>query len=223
MNKVHCIKCKRNTAPYVCGKCGVVSYCGTECANADWPYHRIAEHSEWHSNPVDMILGPGDDGVKGSLWLGGIESLSHLRKHNIGAVVTIMAKDDRLEEHRIRAMVGWRPHLFFGMHDDAGEPIGKLFRESTRFIARLLCSKNVLVHCRAGISRSVTLCVAYMMMARRTNPITRQPFDVDGALEYINMNRPGVNPNKGFMRALYKKQKALIEHPWRTPVCKKNK
>ena len=47
-----------------------------------------------------------------------------------------------------------------------------------------------LVHCAAGISRSATICIAYM--------IKQQGMGADEALEYVRSRRPIVCPNAGF-------------------------
>lgn len=46
----------------------------------------------------------------------------------------------------------------------------------------------VLVHCRAGVSRSATLVIAYL--------ICQYKMPLKDALEYVQMRRPCVNPNK---------------------------
>lgn len=53
---------------------------------------------------------------------------------------------------------------------------------------------RVLVHCQAGISRSVTL-VTYWL-------ITRKGLSFDQALNYIRNNRKIANPNQGFQWTL---------------------
>ena len=63
---------------------------------------------------------------------------------------------------------------------------------------------RTLVHCLAGISRSVSLCIAYMMTHV---PSKRQDFNtmnVYEALDYVKARRTIGNPNKGFMSQLIK-------------------
>ena len=55
---------------------------------------------------------------------------------------------------------------------------------------------KILFHCYAGVSRSATFAIAYLM---KTNMIT-----VDKAYELVKMKRNMINPNKGFMEALHK-------------------
>ena len=66
------------------------------------------------------------------------------------------------------------------------------------FLANLgipLCKGGViLIYCRAGMSRSATLCIAYFM--RHHN------MSLDEAYEFVRKQRPIIHPNAGFMRQL---------------------
>lgn len=186
-----CAKCHAREATHLCGHCRVAPYCSVACAAADWPLHLKYEHSSWHSDALSLVLSSG----RGDLWVGGIEALQHLDEHHIGAVVTILQKE-RVLEDEITSLVGKRPHLRFYLYDDEDEPIEQFFKESTRFIDRhIRAGRNVLVHCHAGISRSVTLAIHYMM--------TMRGFETPQvALAQIRRARARANPNPGFMRAL---------------------
>lgn len=52
----------------------------------------------------------------------------------------------------------------------------------------------MLVHCFAGISRSATICIAYLMLT--------QGFSMHQALEFTRSKRPCVSPNFNFMGQL---------------------
>lgn len=54
--------------------------------------------------------------------------------------------------------------------------------------------EKILIHCHAGISRSVTIVVAYLMICRGQTLQT--------ALGAVRKVRPIANPNPGFMRTL---------------------
>lgn len=57
---------------------------------------------------------------------------------------------------------------FQHLDDDVDEPIGKLFGESSLFILKgLQNGGSVFVHCQAGISRSVTLCIAFLISEKK--------------------------------------------------------
>lgn len=61
--------------------------------------------------------------------------------------------------------------------------------------------EKVLVHCHAGISRSVTVVVAYLMICRGCNLRT--------ALQIVTSARPIARPNAGFMAHLSATDKRL--------------
>jgi hypothetical protein len=67
--------------------------------------------------------------------------------------------------------------------------------EALRFIKEGVdANERVLVHCHAGISRSSTVVLLYLMIY--------QGLGLDEALDYLTRIRPVVAPNKGFMRHL---------------------
>ena len=53
---------------------------------------------------------------------------------------------------------------------------------------------HVLVHCNAGVSRSVSIVTAYIMRRRK--------WTLERALEHIRMTRPSAKPNEGFIKQL---------------------
>ncbi|KAH9518575.1 Dual specificity protein phosphatase 1 [Bulinus truncatus] len=53
---------------------------------------------------------------------------------------------------------------------------------------------KVLVHCRAGVSRSATVCIAYIMQ--------KQGLSLDSAFEFVMNRRPIIDPNLNFIQQL---------------------
>ena len=76
------------------------------------------------------------------------------------------------------------------------------FEEANIFInkARLL-GENILIHCRFGISRSVSFIMAYLIKYFR--------FNVQGALNYVRRRRKQINPNQGFFDQLMEYEKYI--------------
>ncbi|XP_012515582.1 PREDICTED: dual specificity protein phosphatase 22 isoform X2 [Propithecus coquereli] len=81
------------------------------------------------------------------------------------------------------------------------------FKESIKFIHECrLRGEGCLVHCLAGVSRSVTLVIAYIM--------TVTDFGWEDALHTVRAGRSCANPNLGFQRQLQEFEKHEV-HQYR--------
>ncbi|KAL4233140.1 Dual specificity protein phosphatase 14 [Mactra antiquata] len=61
---------------------------------------------------------------------------------------------------------------------------------------------KVLVHCVAGVSRSASLCIAYLMKYHR--------MPLDQAYYHVKKRRPVIHPNVGFWRQLIEYERRLF-------------
>ncbi|XP_071152429.1 dual specificity protein phosphatase 12-like isoform X2 [Mytilus edulis] len=79
------------------------------------------------------------------------------------------------------------------------------FPEVTAFIEEGVKSGAVLVHCVAGVSRSVTMVMAYLM--------EKNGMSFDDALKLVQQKRKYANPNDGFIKQLklYEKMKCRLD------------
>mmetsp|Transcript_3384 Transcript_3384/g.4209 ORF Transcript_3384/g.4209 Transcript_3384/m.4209 type:complete len:94 (+) Transcript_3384:208-489(+) len=68
--------------------------------------------------------------------------------------------------------------------------------EGTEFLRRARERGAVLVHCAAGISRSASLVIAYLIRYHR--------MDFEEAFEHVKLGRNFINPNKSFIEQLRK-------------------
>ena len=95
----------------------------------------------------------------------------------------------------------------------ADEPSAKLslhFKECVDYIKKALDEGGrVLVHCFAGISRSTTIVVAFLMRYRKLN--------LQAALGIVRNARPWVAPNYGFMNQLRRYNVALQNYRKKNP------
>lgn len=93
-------------------------------------------------------------------------------------------------------------HLVLPIDDHPGEKLRPIFDMAFNFIddAREE-GKGVLLHCFAGLSRSVTIAVAYLM--------SRYNYKRDEAIEMIRRVRPSSQPNSGFMDILAQYEQEL--------------
>ena len=86
---------------------------------------------------------------------------------------------------------------FVKSYDIEFYPLQSYFKESNEFIHNAIKNNGrVFIHCKAGISRSVTLAISYLLS-------TNRDATPEAMLEYIRMKRPIANPNYGFMKQLH--------------------
>ncbi|KAI8976656.1 hypothetical protein BD414DRAFT_467005 [Trametes punicea] len=125
-----------------------------------------------------------------NLWVGDLPSAldtEKLKAHNIRSVLTAMRGRVSINETFVRHQIN--------IDDTDRSDILQHFVPAVTFIqAELDKAHGVLVHCQAGMSRSVAIVAAYLMVSQGLNP--------EGALEVIRKTRPDVQPNEGFMRQL---------------------
>lgn len=124
--------------------------------------------------------------------------LADLEALNIGLVITAMTAEE-LDYYNIEPVIdfegsGW---LWVDIEDDDSEPIEAHFdRVCTEIENARAADKAVLIHCMAGVSRSPTLAAAWLMH--------HYAWTADRALAYLKERRPCVDPNAGFVGALYR-------------------
>lgn len=116
------------------------------------------------------------------------------------------SKKDMLDGMGISALLNVSsncPNHFEGMYqykcipveDNQKEDISSWFIEAIEFIDSVKDSNGrVLVHCQAGISRSATICLAYLMMKKRVR--------LEEAFEFVKQRRSIISPNFSFMGQL---------------------
>lgn len=81
--------------------------------------------------------------------------------------------------------------------------LDKFFDETHNFIEEARRNKcNVLVHCKAGISRSPTIAIAYLMKLKRLH--------LQDAYNFVKRCRPQISPNLNFMGQLVSYERRLL-------------
>lgn len=101
-----------------------------------------------------------------------------------------------------------------GFEGTVGEKVGGLFPLSTFLSDSSLpisfsdSVKNsggrVLVHCQAGISRSATICLAYLIQSHRVR--------LDEAFDFVKQRRGVISPNFSFMGQLLQFETQVLCH-----------
>eukprot|EP00727_Mastigamoeba_balamuthi_P004671 m51a1_g14201 putative map kinase phosphatase (445) ;mRNA; f:141543-143278 len=124
-------------------------------------------------------------------------------------------KDEEPKQEAMRLLAG-RDHadgiLRRGEDSSAkAQEIGTLFPDVCDFLDRVRDSEDsvALVHCRAGVSRSASLVISYVMWARGLGQCE--------ALDYVAKLRPAVSPHLGFIAQLRLWEAALKERSLDSP------
>ena len=130
------------------------------------------------------------DGAK--LYIGGRSALNSYKKYNIDHLITLFKFDTYIKDikHEIFDIVDLDREEFV-------EDLNKNLDQITSSIHNsLINGKNVCVHCKAGISRSSTVILEYLIKYQNMG---------SEALEYLKKFRPIVCPNPGFLNLLKKR------------------
>lgn len=107
-------------------------------------------------------------------------------------------------------------HNFY-ISDEPHRNIYQFFESSYRIILQAIRqNRNILIHCRAGISRSPTILVAFFLSCIRCNPELVIPYIprtektwTDSILIFISKKR-FVNPNFGFHTQLLQYEQVIL-------------
>ena len=125
---------------------------------------------------IDHIYLSGKDGA----------SFNNLSKYKIDVVIRIGFFDEMLDNCEYHS---------YPLEDASHERIESIFEETSNILHQChLHNKRVLVHCHAGVSRSSTIILYYMM--KYLNYSLKDAFDV------CFKKRPIVRPNEGFAKTL---------------------
>lgn len=146
---------------------------------------------------MDCIL--SEDYGRGAVYLGDIDSAinyQNLLARNITAVLTVAAETNfsYTPFHGI-------DHMIIEAEDDPRFNLKQYFETAINFIENARLSGNVLIHCFAGISRSASVLIAYLMKI--------EGMDLNSAYRVVKERRWKVNPNHGFLGQLEQYEKEV--------------
>ena len=118
-----------------------------------------------------------------------------LEERNIKVVISALTEEE-YEDYMIAKEdfpdIDWHRLV---IDDDKDEKISQHFFDVHTIISEALNkNKNVIVHCAAGMSRSPTLVIAYLMIENR--------WSYEAAYNYVRSRRSIVEPNIGFAKQL---------------------
>ena len=123
------------------------------------------------------------------------EMVDSIEDNNIEKIITnecVVQLKYNSSDNIINHNVMWKQ---YEITDTNEEQIDKYFETIyTDITGHITSGKNILVHCKEGISRSATIIAAFLM---QRNKISRKE-----AIEFISKIKPNIDPNDGFMDKL---------------------
>lgn len=129
-----------------------------------------------------------------------------LKQQNISHIITLQKPS--LEQYHQKTYPDYAnqfKYKHFQIMDSNDANILQHIDEAICFIEEAKqCGKKVLVHCQAGISRSATICMAYLMKTdKNING------DFDSAFKYLKTKRSIIAPNLSFLGQLKEYERNL--------------
>ena len=126
--------------------------------------------------------------ITDTIYLGNVEAafdIPKLKKLGIRKILTVMSAFGN--HYSENAFI----HKTIDIDDDYESNIICYFKECLLFMDGY---DKVFVHCAAGMSRSATIVVAYLMWKRKLS--------LNEAIKFVKNKRPVISPNLNFMRQL---------------------
>ena len=171
----------------------------------DNPNEQIKEISELRKQQHDLILQVWyplksefrdyPRSIINNVYLSGKDGASYdnIQKYEIDVVIRIGFFDEMIDNCVYHS---------YPLEDTNDEKIDSIFEETSSIIQQCyLQNKRVLVHCHAGVSRSSTIILYYMMKYL--------DFTLKDAFDHCFSKRPIVRPNEGFAKTLQSYEKVL--------------
>lgn len=136
------------------------------------------------------------------LYVGSIAAMRAGALHATGTThaISLVSSTTRIPPDAIKSLT---EHVRINLSDASDADLSKHLYSAVRFIDEARAKHGcVLVHCMAGISRSVAIVVAYLAW--------KLDWDVDTALEHVRRVRPRACPNSGFLAQLHAWRASLV-------------
>jgi hypothetical protein len=149
----------------------------------------VGEEEEEAENSVNTLS------MRGRLYLGsrpGKLELEMMKSLGITHILDVTANTPPAFARILRREFVYKNIRLFDSHD---QKIVQHFPETYTYIEECIRSgRNILVHCEAGISRSATIVLAYLIKSRKMN--------LTNAFRFVRQRRTIIQPNFGFVNQL---------------------
>mmetsp|Transcript_17244 Transcript_17244/g.23966 ORF Transcript_17244/g.23966 Transcript_17244/m.23966 type:complete len:506 (-) Transcript_17244:27-1544(-) len=141
----------------------------------------------------------GPDRILPRLYLGSLQNARNkhtLKRLGVTHIVTVMPDSDCLYTEDFH-------YHIVAIEDDHRENIAQYFAKCHEFMDNALSDERnaVFVHCAAGISRSSTMVISYLM--------AKQKMSFTDAYQHVKSQRQIISPNQGFQQQLKHFEKEL--------------
>ena len=149
-----------------------------------------------------------------SNWTTG-EDKKKLKKYNIKAVITLQMKtksEDIIKFYKDNDIQFYHIKI----NDSPEENIQNYFDSTYNFINENINNgNNVLVHCMAGISRSATIVIHYLLKKEYFNKIIKgsSQYMVNKIIDFVRSKRVFISPNVGFVNKLIQRAEIYSNLP----------
>jgi len=136
----------------------------------------------------------------------GAKDLAAMKKLGITHVLNLVGESLYTMPEMGPIQESYYPNHFVYKHitssDLATQDLSQFFTETTGFIQEGCARGGVLVHCWAGVSRSVSCICAYLM--------EKESMTFNESLNHVRIGRHGANPNEGFRKQLEFFEQTLV-------------
>jgi protein-tyrosine phosphatase len=148
------------------------------------------------SDTISLII---SDSSGGTLFLGNAEN-AKIKCCHVSAILNVTPEDSKCSHPEHTTIARLQIPILDGWHQN----ISQYFQSTFDFIDRYIAG-GIYVHCHAGVSRSATIVIAYIMQKQRIS--------FNEAYQLVKSKRPCISPNLDFMGALSSFEKELGIEP----------